>query len=219
MKVVITGASRGIGLALTKLGLEKGHEVLAVLRDLSTSELAKIKSDKLHILETDLQDPQSFSHLQKAVEKWEMVDLLINNAGIYREDQELEDFQKSFFVNSIAPLFVTRALLPKLKNSDRPVCVQITSAMGSIGENTSGGSLSYRASKTALNMITKSLALDETWLTCLLIHPGWVKTRMGGEGAPVSPEDSSRGIWQVIERSDLSQSGSFKDFRGMTHSW
>ena len=174
MYVVITGTSRGIGFELTKYALSKGHHVLAIARkpEASSSLVELHKSHtKLELMALDLLDKDAHNLIAKRVESWPQVDVIINNAGIYEKDQTIEDFEKSFLTNSIKPFFITRALLPLLKKSKHPVSLQITSMMGSIADNTSGGSYSYRASKAALNMLFKSFSIDEKWLTSLLIHP------------------------------------------------
>lgn len=221
MYVMITGASRGIGLALAREALDKGYHVLALARAPQDSpELTKLaESKKLTILQGDLSQSDIENKISHAVKSWPSLDLIINNAGIYEEDESVENFQKSFLINTIKPLLVTKALKSQLKQSKLPKAVFITSQMGSIADNQSGGSYSYRASKAALNMVVKSLAIDEKWLASLLIHPGWVQTRMGGEQAPTKPEESAKGIWKIIENSDLSDSGSFQDFRGKILPW
>ncbi len=222
MYVVITGTSRGIGLELTKYALSKGHHVLAIARkpEASSSLVELQRSNiKLELMTLDLLDKDAHNLIAKRVGSWPQVDVLINNAGIFEKDQTIEDFEKSFLTNSIKPFFITRALLPLLKKSKQPVSLQITSMMGSITDNTSGGSYSYRASKAALNILFKSFSIDEKWLISLLVHPGWVQTRMGGESAPVSVQDSAQGIWKLIDEAKLSQSGSFMTYRGQTIAW
>ena len=222
MYVVITGTSRGIGLELTKYALSKGHHVLAIARkpEASSSLVELQRSNiKLELMTLDLLDKDAHNLIAKRVGSWPQVDVLINNAGIFEKDQTIEDFEKSFLTNSIKPFFITRALLPLLKKSKHPVSLQITSMMGSITDNTSGGSYSYRASKAALNILFKSFSIDEKWLISLLVHPGWVQTRMGGESAPVSVQDSAQGIWKLIDDAKLSQSGSFMTYRGQTIAW
>jgi NAD(P)-dependent dehydrogenase (short-subunit alcohol dehydrogenase family) len=223
MKIVITGTSRGIGLALASQALSAGHHVLAVARQPENSpdlqELKKKAGASLTIVKADVADAAAPATIARAVESWPCVDLLINNAGIYAETETVEDFLESFRVNSIAPLLIVRALQPKLEKSKQPKLIQITSLMGSIADNNSGGSYAYRASKAALNMITKSLAQDEKWLTCAVIHPGWVQTRMGGPDAPISTEESARGIWQVIQRLTPADSGIFVDYEGDRLPW
>lgn len=223
MYVVITGTSRGIGLELTNQALAKGHDVLAIARQLEAStalaELKKKYNNKLTLMELDLIDKNSHEQVAKTLSHWPQVDILINNAGILEKDESIEDFEKSFLINSIKPFFITRALFPLLKKSNHPVSLQITSMMGSISDNTSGGSYSYRASKSALNMIYKSLSVDEPWLITLLVHPGWVQTNMGGKSAPVTVKDSAQGIWKLIDESALSQSGSYVTYQGKALPW
>ena len=223
MYIVITGTSRGIGLELTKLALNDGHQVLAVARKPDESnELQNLKkrySDKLEILQADLEDENVHTKITDAVSKWPMVDTVLNNAGIYKEDKTIEDFQKSFLINSIKPFFITRALKDKLSKSKRPVSLQITSLMGSIADNSGGGAYSYRASKTALNSIFKSYSIDESWLISLLVHPGWVQTDMGGSNAPTSVTESTQGIWKVMNEATSKQNGTYCDFRGKILPW
>jgi NAD(P)-dependent dehydrogenase (short-subunit alcohol dehydrogenase family) len=222
MNVLITGASRGIGLELTRFALQKGYNVLAQARDLSNSDdLVKLKGtfNNLEIFFQDLECSDVHTNLLNAISNWSHLDILINNAGVYLDDESIEDFQKSYLVNTIKPLFISRALFEKLKKSSNPRSIQITSQMGSISDNTSGGSYSYRSSKAALNMLFKSLSIDEPWLISLLIHPGWVKTRMGGENAPLSPVISAAGIWKVIDSTDVNQNGAFVNYLGKKISW
>lgn len=222
MNVVITGTSRGIGLELTRLALAMGHIVLAVARmPQESEELMKLKSvsKNLSILQLDLDEEGAEQKISLAVKEWFCVDVLINNAGVYLQDNSLAEFKRSFLTNSIMPLFITWALTPKLKESKRPVSLQITSQMGSIEDNTSGGYYSYRASKAALNMFFKCLSIDEPWLISVLVHPGWVKTRMGGHEAPVMPSESAAAIWKIIDEVTPDQSGTFLNFRGQPLRW
>lgn len=223
MNIVITGTSRGIGLELTRQALEKGHQVLAIARDVQkTSALQELKtafSKQLQLASVDLAHPELKEKIEAAASSFDSIDVLINNAGIYRQTESLDDFMESFRVNSVVPLQVTRALQPRLKKARQPKVIQITSLMGSIADNQSGGSTAYRASKTALNMITKSLAIEEKWLTLAVIHPGWVQTDMGGKEAPTSVTESATGIWKVIEGLKPAQSGSFYDFEGDLLPW
>lgn len=222
MYVVITGTSRGIGLELTRLALNEGHHVLAIARRPDESaELMSLtkKYESLTIMKLDILDPEAHVKIAKEAGKFPCVDVVINNAGILIGDETQEDFESSFLTNSIKPFFITRELLKKLKLSTRPVSLQISSRMGSIEDNTSGGSYSYRASKTALNMLFKGLSIDEKWLISILVHPGWVQTRMGGSGATTSVHDSADGIWNIIRHAKASQSGSFLNFKGDQLPW
>jgi NAD(P)-dependent dehydrogenase (short-subunit alcohol dehydrogenase family) len=224
MNVVITGASRGIGLALSRLVLEAGHELLAVARSPSASpglsELAARFGARLRLLAGDVQESGIAASIAvAAAARWEAVDLLVNNAGILRQGTQREDFMSSFAVNSVAPFEVTQALLPLLRKSANPRVAHLTSWMGSITDNSSGGYYAYRASKAALNMINKSLARDHAWLATAVVHPGWVRTDMGGAEAPLDPQSSASGIWQQIERLQHRDSGRFFDYLGNELPW
>ncbi|MGE0528608.1 MAG: SDR family oxidoreductase [Bdellovibrionales bacterium] len=219
MKVVITGTSRGIGAGLVERALADKHQVLAVARHPEESSLTKLKSDLLTMVSADVTDPEAPDKIADAVQKWGRVDILINNAGIFRQGESCEDFQNSFLVNSIAPFLLTRRLLPYLKESEFPRVASITSLMGSVTDNSSGGYYAYRSSKAALNMITKSLSIDNPWLTAVVLHPGWVKTDMGGSAAPTSVEESTAGLWRIIDNLEPKQTGRFFDFRGKELPW
>ena len=225
MNIVITGGSRGIGLELASQALARKDSVWIVARNPNDArELAALGQrfpDTLQILEADLgRDPSQESMRELfAPLRATPIDLLINNAGVYAKGHDAQDFEQSFRVNATVPFLVTQALLPSLKKSKTPKVIQITSLMGSIGDNTSGGSYAYRSSKSALNMITKSLAVDESWATFCVIHPGWVKTRMGGSEAPTSISESAQGIWKVILNLEPKDSGCFRDFEGDELPW
>lgn len=220
MVIVITGVSRGIGLALLKEALQKNHQVFGLARNPQDSaELSALKKQypSLSLIHVDLCDEKAAEKINQALSGVEALDVLINNAGVLENGTSKEDFLKSFTINSYVPFMVTQALIPKLKKSAEPKVIHVTSQMGSIEDNGSGGYYAYRSSKAALNMIHKSLTLDHPWLKCMVIHPGWVQTRMGGEGAPTPAEESAKGIWKQID--DLQVSGVFKDFKGKSIPW
>lgn len=222
MKVIITGASRGIGLELARIALRQGHELLAVTRSSPPAELHALLAGhrpQLRLLEADLRAPAAAESIGAATKDWVSLDLLFNNAGILRDGALREDFTESFLVNSLAPFEVTCGLLPRLKLSTNPRVINLTSRMGSITENTSGGHYAYRASKAALNMINRSLALDHGWLSSIVVHPGWARTRMGGTAAPVDPAESASGIWRLAEGLTRDQSGRFYDYLGRELPW
>lgn len=221
MKIAITGTSRGIGLELTRQALQRGDTVIAIARKPESSKgLVELKSEfseKLQLLAVDVAAEDAPQKIAEVVGK--DLDLLINNAGIFLDGESASDFMQSFQVNSVAPFLLTKALLPALQNSSQPKVIQITSKMGSIDDNDSGGYYAYRASKTALNMINKSLSADNPWLTTIVIHPGWVKTDMGGQSAPTLPERSAKGIWDVALNLKSAQTGMFFEFTGKEIAW
>ncbi|MBX3020031.1 MAG: SDR family oxidoreductase [Bdellovibrionales bacterium] len=223
MHIVITGTSRGIGLELTRQALDKKHTVLAVARQPEESkglkELKAEHGERLQLLAVELTHPEAPAKIQAAVRTWPQVDLLVNNAGILEQSTSTETFLKSFHINSVVPFQVTTALLPALRKSRQAKAVHVTSMMGSIEDNGSGGYYAYRSSKAALNMINKSLAIDNEWLNTIVIHPGWVQTDMGGKGATTPASESAAGIWKVIEGLTTEDSGAFFDFRGKRLPW
>lgn len=220
MKVLITGTSRGIGFALTLEALKKGHTVYAVSR--STENLAKVQRDfpkTLIPIQADVSSEHDIQTLATTVTKSGGLDVLINNAGIIKKDESATAFAESFHINATVPFLMTVAFVPVLEKSKEARVVQISTMMGSIEDNTSGGYYSYRSSKAALNMITRSLAIDYPQIRFALIHPGWVKTDMGGPEAPVEPIDSARGIWSVIEKMTPENTGAFVDYKGEALPW
>lgn len=224
MNILITGTSRGIGLALTVEALKNGHSVFAVAR--STDSLSALQRDfqkQLTLVKADVSQDSGIKAVVEAVKSATLsngaLDTLINNAGVLKTTAETSDFAESFHLNAVVPFQLTNALMPYLLKSKEPRVVQITSKMGSIDDNSGGGYYAYRSSKSALNMITKSLAVDFPKVRFALVHPGWVKTDMGGSGAQVEVADSAKGIWNVINSMTLSKPAAFKDYQGKDIPW
>lgn len=219
----VTGASRGIGLEICRQLLASGNRVIATTR---TRESAmSVVELGAHTLELDVSDGANITTLASRVPDAK-IDVLINIAGVSSTSKTLGDcdaaeLQRVFMVNSIAPILVARALLPKLLAGERKVIVNITSQLGSITNNTGGSSYAYRASKAALNMLTVSLSneLRPQGFTCYSIHPGWVKTDMGGPAAPLSVQQSAEFILRNIEKSTQADSGQFKNYDGTLLPW
>ena len=155
------------------------------------------------------------------------IDVLINNAGIASRASKLlaqldaEEIAHVLMVNAVAPILVARAVLPNLRAAGRRTIVQITSQLGSIANNTGGSSYGYRASKAALNQLNRSLAseLRPDGFACLAIHPGWVKTDMGGTDADLTVEDSVSNMLRVIDGATPAQSGAFLSYDGTPLPW
>lgn len=232
--VLITGAGNGLGLEWVKQDLAAGATVIATARDPEASgglkELAADSgaSGRLTVMKMDVTDDSSVEKTAKEVAgRTAAIDDLIHNAGLYgpRDPAPLHgspaEVRNVLEVNAVGPYRVTRAFLPLLRKGNGPRLLFVTSRMGSIGDGPSGGGSAYRMSKSALNMLGANLAvsLRSDGILCLLLHPGWVRTRMGGEGAPVLPPDSVAGMRRVVAAARPEQSGSFFDFRGETVPW
>ena len=217
--VLITGASRGIGLELCKLYLQKGDDVYAVCRK-PTAELQSTKATI--IANVDVTEQASMIRLQQALSN-KTVDLLINNAGIFANNHlgeiDYTDIQRQLNVNAIAPLMVTEALLPNLREGAKVAL--ITSRMGSISDNTSGAYYGYRMSKAALNAAGVSLAQDlrPKGIAVALLHPGFVKTQMVGFAGDISPEVAAQRLAERIDSLDLTNTGGFWHSNGDRLPW
>lgn len=229
MRFVITGANRGIGLEFVRQLLGRGETIEAGVRAPKEARLLqglqREAEGRLHIHPLDVQDADSVRAFALAVGELP-VDVLINNAGVMGKWQGLqeldfEDMARTFSINALGPLRLTAALLPALLKGSTRKAVHITSHMGSLQDNAEGGVYGYRMSKAALNMGMRCLALDfrsESLVTAVL-NPGWVRTDMGGPNAPLRPEESVRGLLEVIDRLGPEQNGRFLDFTGRELPW
>ena len=225
MHIIITGANRGIGLELTGQYLARGDTVHVGVREPGRAEqlraLAAGRDGRLFIDACDVTSDASVRAFVAAVSG--SVDVLINNAGVRSKADELqaldlEAANRTFQVNALGTLRVTRGLLPLLRHGK---IANISSNMGSIGENSSGGSYGYRMSKAALNMATRSLAQDlrPEGIVAVALSPGWVQTDMGGPEAPTLVAESAAGLIAVIDRLTMADSGEFFDFRRRRIPW
>ena len=222
--VLITGANRGIGLALSRHYVSQGDQVIAVCRDTS-DEIENIAD--LVISGIDLSHDEAMDTvlqvLNMAYSDDFKLDILINNAGLFQNEtlasMNYEQIRQQFEVNTLAPLKVTHALLPYLKSGSK--IANITSRMGSIEDNTSGAYYGYRASKAALNALGKSLAMDlkPKGIAVAQLHPGFVQTRMVGFNGDISPEQAVNGLSQRIEELNIDNSGGFWHSNGELLQW
>ena len=217
---VVTGANRGIGLALTTALRKRGHTVLAACRN-SSQELDALGVEVASGV--DVSDDEGIARLHAAVGE-RAVDLLINNAGILVWGDSLgsldvEGIRRQFEVNALAPLRVTQALRPSLRKGSKVAF--ITSRMGSIADNSSGGAYGYRMSKAALNMAGKSLAEDlkGEGIAVAILHPGMVKTDMIRGHGQVEPADAAAGLLARIEALTLATTGGFWHQNGESLPW
>ncbi|NDJ82282.1 SDR family oxidoreductase [Vibrio campbellii] len=225
--VFITGANRGIGLSLTELYLQQGAQVHATSRNLADSkELQALASlyNTLVLHELDVTDYQRVAQLASELPA---IDLLINNAGYYGPkgygfgNTDIEEWRKVFEINTIAPLKLVEAFYPLLQAGSTKKIACISSKVGSMTENTSGGGYIYRSSKAALNSVVKSLSNDLTseGFSVLALHPGWVRTAMGGPNALIETQTSAAGLAKVIAQSTQKNSGQFINYDGTQLPW
>jgi NAD(P)-dependent dehydrogenase (short-subunit alcohol dehydrogenase family) len=213
--VLITGANRGIGLEFARQYAGDGWNVIAAARH-SSDELEALG---IGIEPLDLSDADAVAAF--AIE--EPLDLFIGNAGTSepknpRSAEDARRWQAMMMVNAIAPYMLGRALLPRMTEHGKMIA--ISSGMGSIGDN-GGGWVPYRTSKAALNMAWSSLALEAEprGITCVLFSPGWVKTRMGGAGAEITPEESVSAMRALIDRLTIADTGRFLRRDGSELPW
>ncbi|MDW5316793.1 SDR family oxidoreductase [Rhizobium sp. PL01] len=221
--VLITGASRGLGREMAQQYAATGWRVIACGR-----ASAALVEDSIVPEMLDVADPASIIDLARRL-AGVPIDVLINNAGIRGDTGGLQtlgpdDFLEVMRINTLGPLLVTRALLPNLVTGTRKTVANISSRAGSITEGTlddDDGDYAYRCSKAALNMATVKLAHDlrANGIAVLSLHPGWVKTDMGGDGAVVPVADSAAGLRRIIDRATLAESGGFRTFDGQAVSW
>lgn len=226
--ILITGANRGIGLSLTSDLLANGHRVIAACRHPEQADdLKKLETahqSALRILELDVNSDDSVAAAAATLaQEFSALDLLVNNAGVFPEegDESLVDFDLQFFrdafeTNVIGVARVTRAFLPLLEKGDRPRVVNISSGSGSISHKEDNGHYAYSASKAALNMLTRTMAneLKSRGICVVALTPGWVKTEMGGENAPLQAKDSAEAIAKTITSLTMKEAGCFLERTG-----
>ena len=225
MQYLVTGAARGIGLELVRQLRARGDDVIATVRDERSGgplhELAGVRVEPC-----DVASEASIAGLAARLGD-AALDVVINNAGVWGgERQNLARFDaaeavRTYQTNALGPLLVSIALLPHLRRGTGKKLLHVTSGMGSIADNTSGGSYAYRMAKAALNMASRSLAQDlaREGIASAVINPGWVQTDMGGGGAPTPVGDSVRGILARLDELTLATTGTFLNWRGGTYPW
>ena len=226
-QVLITGANRGIGLEFTQQYAQDGWNVLACCRDPqhagALQALAKARAN-IRILHLDVADFAQIDALALQL-KNDKIDVLINNAGVYPEsslsDADTNDWLDAFKINSIAPLKMATAFTTHIANSELKKIATLSSKMSSMSDNTSGGSYIYRSTKTAVNMVMKSLSIDlqPAGIAVVTLHPGWVLTDMGGSNALIDTKTSVAGLRKVIENLNLSNTGKFIAYDGKEIAW
>ena len=227
MRVVVTGANRGIGLELVRQLIARGDEVDAVTRSAEViyedpaSAGQPVPAGHIRVWRCDVTDDAAI-HAFAAELGDAAIDMVINNAGVgggmhqARHDLDFAEAQATYNVDALGPLRISLALLPHLRRGGVKKLVHLTSGLGSIADNRSGGFYAYRMAKAALNMMSKNLAVElrGEGIASYVINPGWVQTDMGGAHAAITPAESVHGILRTIEAATLEQSGEFLDWKG-----
>ena len=229
--MLITGANRGIGLEFVRQYAADGWRVVACCRKPAAVEalnrLAAQYPDQITVHALDVTDHAQIDRLAQTLAE-QPIDLLINNAGVYPPargdalgETDYAAWQQAFAVNTMAPLKITEAFIQRIARSELKTIVTITSKMGSLADNRGGGSYIYRSSKAGVNIVMKSLSIDlnPQKIIAVVLHPGWVKTDMGGPGALISAEQSVTGMRRVIGNLTLKDSGKFYAFDGKEVPW
>lgn len=227
--VLITGASRGIGLGLAREMAARGWRVLAGARhpaaahDLQAA-VREAAPGSIDVLTLDVRSDGSVrGAAEEAAAKVRTLDALVNNAGVFPEERDepleslpLDFFGEAFAVNVVGVARVTRTFLPLLARSTHPRVINISSLTGSISQKEDSRQYCYSASKAALNMLTRAMAaeLRPRGITVVAVTPGWVKTEMGGPQAPLTVEESARSLAGMIERVSPEDAGQFLDRNG-----
>jgi NAD(P)-dependent dehydrogenase (short-subunit alcohol dehydrogenase family) len=231
---LVTGANRGIGLEFIRQLLARGDRVIAACRHPGkATALNTLTGDypgRLHLLPLDVANAKSRAQLVRELPlvceslSERPIDLLINNAGVLHSGERFGHLSEahlddSFHINASGPLLLTEALAPHL--ADGATIANISSMLGSIANTTRFGTPSYNISKAAQNMATRLIAhaLAERQIIAIALHPGWVQTDMGGDGAQIAAQDSVAGMLRTIDGATFADSGGFFDWHGQPVAW
>ena len=219
--ILIIGASRGLGLEFVRQYAAAGWRVLATVRDLAQGRAVSEAGAEVYIC--DLNDPDSVTRLAAGLGETKL-DMVLHSAGIYGERQSFgevdsAEFMKVLRIDALAPLKTAEALVDRLEG--RKIFAAVSSMMGSMTDNTSGGSYAYRAAKAALNMVIKGLAVDlaARGILTVALSPGWVKTDMGGPNAPLTPSEAVAGMRKVLDELTAENSGCLMHYDGRRLEW
>ncbi len=238
--VLITGANRGIGLLLSRLYGERGDTIVYATcrRPDRANDLRSLSADSggaVRVLQLDVTDgPSIAACVERVRNEAACIDLLINNAGILpggvaaREPSSsafgslsAEAMLEVFRTNTIAPVTVSQAFAALLQAGDEPRIINVSSDAGSFSRSATGGSYAYPASKAALNFMTRCMAADlkDSGIVVAAVHPGFVRTDMGGPGAHNEPEETVPSLAEVIDRLSIEDTGGFYNWDGRPIPW
>ena len=222
--ILITGANRGIGLKFAEI-LSANNNIYATARDITNADDLK-KFDNTELLELDLLNKDSIKSFCSELKDIPL-DMIINNAGIFQDEQmeetilDPELWLDEIMINAVGPVVLSQKLKENIMSGNDKKIIFISSQMGSIDDNYSGGYYFYRTSKSALNSAAKSLSID--WkadgISVLMLHPGWVRTDMGGSNAKLDIDTSVRKMLDVINSLDMGKTGAFLNYEGKKLEW
>jgi NAD(P)-dependent dehydrogenase (short-subunit alcohol dehydrogenase family) len=230
-RILVTGANRGLGLEFTRQLLERGERVIATCRHpgkaLALTSLAAAHPGHLHVLPLDLDKERSIAEAaREAALISESLDILINNAGVLIPGERYGELaakalNETFASNVTGPVLLTQALSPLLEKGKNAKVMSLSSRLGSVAISSSFGTPSYAISKAALNMAMRQLAaaLAPHQITVFCVSPGWVRTDMGGAGAPLSAQESVAALLKVLDGVSAADSGRFIDTEGANIPW
>ena len=228
--ILITGANRGLGLEFTRQYLSEGYAVIAAARNTGAAhrlrQLERDSKGSLSLVEADVADNASVRRAASNIQT-PAIDILINCAGVMGGDGQTigsidyHEWMRVLDVNVLGPMRMCEAYLDRVARSDRRLIVTLTSGMGSLADNTSGGSIAYRTSKAAVNMAMRTAAIDlkSRGISCVVLNPGWVKTDLGGPNAKLSPEQSVAAMRRLIAELGPNDSGRFYNYDGREYPW
>lgn len=224
--VLITGANRGLGLEFARQYAHAGWHVIATCREPGAAEALGDLPGAIEIHPLDVAD---FAAIDAMAERLggRHVDLLLSNAGMYGQDAshlgeiDYAAWEKALRINTLAPLRLAEALRPNLEAGAGRLIAAVSSGLGSIGDVTSGGGYAYRTSKAALNMAYRTLSVDlrAAGIAVVLLHPGWVRTDMGGPNATLAPKDSVARMRKILDAVGIDDSGRFINHDGKDLPW
>lgn len=223
--VLVTGANRGLGLEFARQYAADGWHVIATCRAPEQASELQVLSN-IEVKALDVTDFDAVEQLARDLDGV-TIDVLLNNAGIYGPkgcglgDIDFDAWEDVLRTNVLAPMRVAQCFVPHVARSEKRCIATLSSKMGSMADNSSGGSYIYRSSKAGLNAVMKSLAHDLTpqGITSIILHPGWVRTDMGGANGLIEAPESVRGLRRVIGEASLQSSGCFFNYDGSEIPW
>ncbi len=227
--VLLTGSGRGIGLEFARQYAAAGWRVIATARDPERADelraLARVQPARVDIQPLDVTAPDQIARLASTLGD-ASIDLLVNNAGWAAKEPRLADathatWERAMAVNAFAAIRMAQTFVDRIAASEKKTIVTISSRMGSLAENTDGTRYAYRASKAAANMVVRTLAADlrPQRIVVMSLHPGWVRTRLGGSDAPLTVGESVTRMRAIIDGLTLESSGRFLDENGRDIPW